>query len=54
MRMRQDVCVLHLRISTPAELSERVVELLEREEAVSSLAVLRGASPRQAAPRARE
>jgi uncharacterized hydrophobic protein (TIGR00271 family) len=44
--MRQDVCVLHLRVSTPAELSEAVVGLLERDEAVSSLAVLRGASLR--------
>jgi uncharacterized hydrophobic protein (TIGR00271 family) len=44
--MRQDVCVLHLRVSTPAELSDAVVGLLERDEAVSSLAVLRGASLR--------
>jgi uncharacterized hydrophobic protein (TIGR00271 family) len=44
--MRQDVSMLHLRISTPSDLSEAVVELLECDEAVSSLAVLRGASLR--------
>lgn len=36
--------VLHLRISTSSALSGAVQRLLERDEAVSSLAVLRGAS----------
>jgi uncharacterized hydrophobic protein (TIGR00271 family) len=36
--------VLHLRVSTTTDLSDAVVELLERDASVSSLAVLRGAS----------
>jgi uncharacterized hydrophobic protein (TIGR00271 family) len=36
--------MLHLRVSTPAALSAAVMELFERDAAVSSLAVLRGAS----------
>ena len=36
--------MLHLRVSTTTDLSDAVVELLERDESVSSLAVLRGAS----------
>jgi uncharacterized hydrophobic protein (TIGR00271 family) len=40
------VRVLHLRIATPAELSDAVVRALDGDEAVSSLAVLRGASLR--------
>ncbi|MGH8892266.1 MAG: DUF389 domain-containing protein [Actinomycetes bacterium] len=38
--------MLHLRVAATAELSERVVGLLESDAAVSSLAVLRGASLR--------
>jgi uncharacterized hydrophobic protein (TIGR00271 family) len=41
-------CVLSLRVSTTAALSDAVVETLERDEAVSSLAVHRGASVRPA------
>jgi uncharacterized hydrophobic protein (TIGR00271 family) len=42
--MHEDGRVLHLRVSTTAALSADVVELLKGEPAVSSLAVLRGAS----------
>ena len=38
--------MLHLRISVPADLTSGVVAVLERAPAVSSLAVLDGASPR--------
>jgi uncharacterized hydrophobic protein (TIGR00271 family) len=44
--MREDGRVLHMRVSTTVALSADVVELLKRETAVSSLAVLRGASVR--------
>lgn len=46
--MREDVAVLHLRISTPSAYSTAVTSLLERSEAVSSLAIVRGASVRPA------
>jgi uncharacterized hydrophobic protein (TIGR00271 family) len=46
--MREDVAVLHLRISTPSASSGEVIDLLEHCDAVSSLAVLRGASIRPA------
>jgi uncharacterized hydrophobic protein (TIGR00271 family) len=42
--MHEDGRVLHLRVSTTAALSADVVELLKGETAISSLAVLRGAS----------
>jgi uncharacterized hydrophobic protein (TIGR00271 family) len=38
--------VLHLRIATPAELSDSVIDVLDNDAAVSGLAVLRGASLR--------
>jgi uncharacterized hydrophobic protein (TIGR00271 family) len=44
--VRQDVGVLHLRVSTPEALSDAVIATLERDAAVSSLAVVRGASVR--------
>jgi uncharacterized hydrophobic protein (TIGR00271 family) len=44
--MREDVPVLHLRIATTSDLSGAVTSLLEESDAVSRLAVLRGASVR--------
>ena len=44
--MREDVAVLHLRISTTSDLSSAVTSLLERTDAVSSLAIVPGASIR--------
>ena len=38
--------MLHVRVTSPSDLTERVVELFEDDPAVSSLAVLRGASVR--------
>ena len=38
--------MLHVRVTAPSDLTERVVELFEDDPAVSSLAVLRGASVR--------
>ncbi len=38
--------MLHLRVAIPAALTDEVIETLERDSAVSSLAVLRGASVR--------
>ena len=46
--MREDVAVLRLRISTTSDLSSAVVSLLERSEAVSSLAIVHDASIRPA------
>src|SRR5690349_20208657 len=43
---RQDGRMLHLRISAPSALRDDVVRLLEADLAISSLAVLRGASLR--------
>ena len=40
--------MLHLRISTPATLTEQVLKTLEGDSAVSSLAVLEGVSVRPA------
>ena len=42
--MRHNAPVLQLRVATTSALSQAVVKLLERDPAVSSLAVLRGAS----------
>jgi uncharacterized hydrophobic protein (TIGR00271 family) len=44
--VRQDVGVLHLRILAPSALTDDVVDILVQDAAVSSLAVLRGASVR--------
>ena len=46
VRRRHTDPVLHLRISVPADLTSGVVDVLERAPAVSSLAVLDGASRR--------
>jgi uncharacterized hydrophobic protein (TIGR00271 family) len=42
--VRQTVAVLHLRISTPSDLTDQVLQVFADDPAVSSLAVLRGAS----------
>jgi uncharacterized hydrophobic protein (TIGR00271 family) len=44
--VRQDVRVLHLRISSPAPLTDQVMQILGRDSAVSGLAVVRDASVR--------
>jgi uncharacterized hydrophobic protein (TIGR00271 family) len=46
--VREDVVVLRLRISTTSDLSSAVTSLLERSDAVSSLAIMPGASIRPA------
>ena len=38
--------MLHVRVTSPSDLTDRVVEIFEGDPAVSSLAVLRGASVR--------
>ena len=40
--------MLHVRVTSPSDLTDRVVAVLEEDPAVSSLAVLRGASVRPA------
>ena len=42
--MRQTVAMLHLRITTPADLTDQVLQVFTDDPAVSSLAVMRGAS----------
>jgi uncharacterized hydrophobic protein (TIGR00271 family) len=42
--LRQDASVLHVRVTTPADLTDRVVQVFSNDPAVSSLAVLREAS----------
>lgn len=42
----QTVCMLNLRISSPSDQTEKVLELLREDPGVSSLAVVRGASVR--------
>ncbi len=43
-QVRQTVAMLHLRIAVPRDLTERVLEVVDDDPAVSSLAVLRNAS----------